>query len=83
MVKKKEVTFATVTDLQDLLNKKGSLPDYVSKEHVCDDIATLLSSNFITRKQKNEVNSYKTFCRSTQHISLQGLSLLKIMHALQ
>ena len=67
MVKKKEVTFAIVTDLQDLLNKKGSLPDYVSREHVCEDISALLSSNFITKKQKNEVNRYKTSCPNTQH----------------
>ena len=59
MVKNKPVTFATVTDLQDLLNKKGSLPDYVSKEHVCDDIATLLGSNILTKKQRNEVKCNK------------------------
>ena len=56
MMKNKPVSFTTVTDLQDLLAKNGSLPSYVSKEHVCQDITQVLESKNITKKQKNEVS---------------------------
>ena len=46
---------STLDDLKNLLDRKGNLPGYVSKEHVCGDLVQLLESN-ISKSQKNEVN---------------------------
>ena len=45
---------STLEDLKNLLDRKGDLPGYVSKEHVCADLVQLLGSN-ISKLQKNEV----------------------------
>ena len=51
---KTKVSFGIVGDLHDLIKRKGSLPSYVSKEQVCQDLAVILESKF-TPSQKNEV----------------------------
>ena len=54
VLEKSKVSFGIVSDLQELIKRKGSLPSYVSKEKVCQDLALILDSN-LTSSQKNEV----------------------------
>ena len=59
VVENVKVGYSIVADIKDLIKRKGSLPSYVSKEQVCQDLAFILESNF-TPAQKNEVTNYNS-----------------------
>ena len=51
----KKLSFSTVENLRDFVDKRGSLPDNLSRKNICKDIVQLLESNVATL-QKNQVN---------------------------
>ena len=68
---------STLEDLKNLLDRKGDLPGYVSKEHVCGDLVQLLGSN-ISKLQKNEVTISILFILCELHnIKLIQSNMLK------
>ena len=50
----KKLSFSSVEKLKDFVDKRGRLPDDISKKTVCKDIVQLLESN-VSALQKNQV----------------------------
>ena len=50
----KKLSLSSVEKLKDFVDKRGRLPDDISKKNVCKDIVQLLESN-VSALQKNQV----------------------------
>ena len=44
MKHKNSISFSTIEDLRNLIDKNGALPNYISRDHVCQDLSTFLDS---------------------------------------
>ena len=58
MKHKNSISFSTIEDLRNLIDKNGALPNYISRDHVCQDLSTFLDSETDPIKKKEVIKIF-------------------------